>query len=92
VEQYADCIFQRDRKKSLITSMSEARKFINPLWTTMEGKIQVIGGKDFISELNKFMQDKYKVSCSLSAILSQINATEIDEEVQKVIEMLLKAG
>jgi len=81
----ANEIFQKHKSKGLQDANREARKIINTIERTDGNIISVISGKEIISQMSHWSQNKYKVSFSPIALLNEIHKFEIDKEVFSVI-------
>lgn len=63
------------------TCNQNARTYLKEHWNTLNDKIALVGGKDFISVLAKYFQDNYKVSISVRKILEEITPDVISDEI-----------
>ena len=79
-----------DKSKGLPKCNEEARCIVNEKWDTLEGKISLIGGKEFISQINVWMKESFNKNCSLRKMIKNLRADEIDDEVKDVLELLTR--
>ncbi len=63
------------------TCNQNARTYLKEHWNTLNDKIALVGGKDFISVLAKYYQDNYKVSISMRKILEEITPDVVSNEI-----------
>ena len=63
------------------TCNQNARTYLKEHWNTLNDKIALVGGKDFISVLAKYYQDNYKVSISTRKILEEITPDVVFNEI-----------
>ena len=68
--------------------MRTATEIVSGYWNTFGGKMSVVSGKMVLTELNRWTQQKYKVSFTNSRLTSEIQADEIDEEVRSVLSAI----
>ena len=59
-------------------------------WETIDNRLMMVPGKDFLSALNALLQKKYKISLSQANIISAIKRTDIPTELQELIEKIDK--
>lgn len=89
VYKYSDQINRYNRSWEFSTCHKKAKEHVEQRWTTLESKIALVPGKEFIKEINTWMKDEYKKSCSLEKICSSIKAEEVDAEMCQVIDTLI---
>ncbi|ADE37205.1 ATP-dependent nuclease [Methanohalophilus mahii] len=77
--------FYRDKQEK---GNTESRSFISEHWDSTENKLKLVSGKEVISKLSKWSQNKYNVSFSAGTIVREIKAEEIDSEIRYVIEAI----
>lgn len=65
-----------------------AREFVNTNWTTLENKIKLVGGKDFLAILRQYFQDNYKVTLTYNKIFSKLTKEMIPTEVIDFLSLL----
>ncbi len=88
MDQYAE----KYRSYKLVahsTSNDYARKIIRERWTTLENKINMIGGKELIKKINTWLKAEYKISSSINQLIKELHANEIDAEIVSVLEMII---
>ena len=89
IYKYGDQISRFNRSWEFSTCHKKAKEYVEQRWITLEDKLALVSGKDFIKEINAWMKNEYKKSCSLDKICSHIKAEEIDEEICEVIDKLI---
>lgn len=65
-----------------------AREFMNANWTSLENKIKLVGGKDFLAKVRQYFQDNYKVTLTNNKIFSKLTENLIPEEVRDFLSIL----
>ena len=70
------------------TCNQHAREYLNLHWKTMDDKIALVGGKEFLSIINKFYQDNYKTAISAKKILNKLSIELMSAEVKNFLEKL----
>ena len=68
------------------TCNQNARAYLKEHWNTLDDKIALVGGKDFLSYLSKFYQDNFKVTLSPKKILDEITVELISAEIIQFLE------
>jgi hypothetical protein len=81
VDKLADAVQKQDRKHSI----SSARKIAREQIDNLENRVC---GKDFISAISKWTQEKFKVSISPIKLAASMQATEIDNELKQVLKSI----
>lgn len=57
-------------------------------WENLETRLKIVPGKDFISKLNKYLQEEYSISLTVSNILYSCNRSHISNEITELIKSL----
>ncbi|MBI5587446.1 MAG: AAA family ATPase, partial [Deltaproteobacteria bacterium] len=58
------------------------------IWSSLSGRLAIVPGKEFLSQLNQYLQEHYKVTLTVPAIISEMLPEEIPEEIKELIEQL----
>lgn len=58
------------------------------VWGNLSSRIAVVPGKDILSYLNKYLQDKYTVTLSPRAIITEMKPEDVSPEIRHLIERL----
>lgn len=58
------------------------------VWSNLSSRIKVIPGKIVLSDLNNYLQEKYVVTLSPGAIISEMTPEEVCPEIRDLIEQL----
>ena len=57
-------------------------------WSTIEVRLKMICGKEYMSKLNSYLQDNYKVTITTSNIISCLNMRNSPNEVKEILNMI----
>ena len=57
-------------------------------WTTIESRLHLVPGKDFLSALNNYLQETYMISLTQSNIISNINKNMLAVEIIDLMKSL----
>jgi hypothetical protein len=60
------------------------------IWSDWEKRRNVLPGKEFLSTLNRYLQEHYKVTLTPAAIIGAMHPDEVCEEMRELIEGLDK--
>lgn len=60
------------------------------MWATLENRLKIIPGKDFLSAINRKLQQDYKISLSQANIINALDKSLIPDELKKLIENIDK--
>lgn len=82
---------KHDRSRGVACANKQARSKIQECWVTMEGRISCVSGKDLLSKLSKWSQEKFRVSFGAVAILKELKRHEIDPEIVQVLTAIENA-
>jgi predicted ATP-dependent endonuclease of OLD family len=74
-----------DRARGLPNANRKAREKVEEAWQTREGRISIVSGKQLLSMLSQWYKENYNVSFGVMAIVGQLHAIEIPDEIIKVI-------
>lgn len=88
VDQISQHYKEMNVKWSVSTCNQRARKVVEMKWKSLEGKLSLVSGKEFIRKLNAWMGKEYSVSCSLDRIIKEIRPDEVEAEMVEVLQML----
>ncbi len=72
----------------LKTCNQNARKFLETHWTTLDNKLSLVGGKDFLSCVFAYFKDEYKVSLSKQKVIQAFTLTTIPQEIREFLAQL----
>lgn len=62
------------------------------LWSDFHQRMSMIPGKEVLSELNKYLQEKYKITLTATAIIGAMSKDIVAEEINELIERLDQFG
>ncbi len=78
-------ILARERGLGAGGANKKAREQIEKAWKTIKGKISIVSGKEVLSQLSKWSQEKYSVSLNASIVARNMTADEIPKELFNVV-------
>lgn len=58
------------------------------IWNTFEQRLTIISGKDFLSRLNTYLQDKLKITITHANIISAMTPELVPKEMKEIIEKI----
>jgi len=58
------------------------------LWSNMKTRLEIVPGKDLLSSLNEYLQDKHSISLTHSLIVNTMKKEEIPSDIMKLLEAL----
>ncbi len=87
-DQYAEHILKY-RKIDVSTANAETRKYMKDMWTNLENKLALVGGKEFLRCLNNWFKQKFSLNLSISQIISGFQKDEFDNEIVEVIRDMI---
>ncbi len=70
------------------TCNQRARTFLSKNWTSLENKISIVGGKEFLSILAKYYKDNYHFSISAKKIIANMSVDNICQELKDFLKQL----
>ena len=77
------------RKIDISTANAEARGYMKDMWTNLENKLALVGGKEFIRCLNGWYKQKFFMNVSVSQIISEFQKDEFDSEIVEIIKNII---
>ena len=60
-------------------------KWFEQEWKDLQRRLRIISGKDFISKLNRSLQEKYSFSVTISSLLNKFNQHSVPREMSHLI-------
>jgi hypothetical protein len=57
-------------------------------WNDLNRRFKLLPGKEFISEINKYLQEHYKVSITHAGIVSSMKKEEVPKEIEEIISKI----
>lgn len=88
-QEVVDCVATHiqsaDRKLTVATANQRAREIVSNRWKTHDDRMGVIPGKEAISRVSGWIQEKYKVSVSGLLIAHHMARVEVPQEMQEVL-------
>jgi hypothetical protein len=55
------------------------------MWSDLTTRLEIVPGKEILSQLNKHLQGRYKVTLSATAIIGAMPQEEVPEEIKNII-------
>lgn len=89
VDHYAKQFSETNRGKDPITCNREAREFVENKWNTVEEKFALVNGKEAIKLINRWIKEKYNITCSRNKIISKFTVDDVPNDMKKVIELII---
>ncbi len=71
------------------TCNQNARTYLGQHWNTLNDKISLVGGKDFLSVLSQYYQKHYKAPFTIKKIINELTPELISPEVIQFIKQLI---
>lgn len=84
-----DCkFFQSDQQWDVATCNRKAREYLSKRWNSLDNKLALIGGKEFLGKIRNYFQENYKVSFSNKKIIDSCPVEMIPEEIKDVLNVI----
>lgn len=58
------------------------------IWNDFDKRMTIICGKEFLSTINDYLQDKYKITITQSNIINELNISLIQDEMKQLIDKI----
>jgi hypothetical protein len=84
-EKCVDEYVLRKRPKRTSDSVRYARQKVDAAWTSLQGKISIVSGKDLLSSPSGWGQETLGVALGVSALLQSLRRDDLVEEIVTVI-------
>jgi predicted ATP-dependent endonuclease of OLD family len=84
-DAFASAQMQTNRKLEVSTVNQRARVHVEKIWRSEDARLAIASGKNLLSELSKWTQEKFGVAFGPPAIARQIRQSEIPPEMTEVI-------
>jgi len=72
------------------TAAARARDLVTLKWTTLDDKLNLVPGKELLSAINGWMNEKYKARCSMKNIFNVMKLEDVDTEIIEVLNQLMQ--
>jgi energy-coupling factor transporter ATP-binding protein EcfA2 len=79
--------FEGRTRNDASTVFNEAIAYLDSRWTTLEKKMTVVAGKQFLSSLNTLLQAQYRISITASQIIKNL-APPYDPDLVRILQAL----
>ena len=76
---------KKNREADASTVNKEELKKFEVIWSTLEGRLSVVGGKDFISALSSTTQKKYGFSITVNQLIAEMRQVEVAKELKDIL-------
>jgi energy-coupling factor transporter ATP-binding protein EcfA2 len=73
---------------SASSAYNVARTRVAETWDTFNGKMTLISGKEALTALNRWCQDRFKISFTTVRLASELRLNEIDPEIQSFLSAI----
>ena len=70
--------------------MKMATDILAPSWSTLEGRLSVVNGKELMSLVNSWLKSQHKVKSSRDKLIKALTPDDISQEIKDVINLLTK--
>lgn len=80
--------YNQNKAKGFANANNHARKIIDEAWLSEDGRLSICSGKEVISKLSGWSNERYGVSFSSKSLARIIAITEIPNEMKEVISSL----
>jgi hypothetical protein len=82
--------YERTRKMGLDDSSIEERllKEFDLVWNDKTQRVLIVPGKETLSELNKYLQNRYEITVSVSLIVDCFRREEISQEMVDLLNAI----
>ena len=77
--------FEEDRRLGFPGANKKALERLDWIWETRLGRMSVVCGKEVLHKLFDWVAKEFKVSLSGLKLAKEINESELDSEVRKVV-------
>ena len=58
------------------------------IWKSLSRRLEVVPGKEILSQLNRYLQERYKVTLSPIAIIKVMHPGEVCQEIRELLNKL----
>lgn len=82
--------FERSKNRGVddaIVFQDTIKEFDNN-WVALEKRLKIVPGKEFLSILNKYLQETYFISLTISNIIYSIDKTHLSDEIKDLTKQL----
>ena len=80
---------KNDRSKGASYYRKQAEEILSTKWSSLEGRISAINGKNLITKVNSWMRNSFQQSCSRTKLIRALKPEDIPDEVKDVIDVLI---
>lgn len=91
-DAFATQFMHEDRRGGVVSANERARAHVAQYWTTLEGKLSLVSGKQLRSALSGWSQSTFGISLSLDALSRSMQAEDVGQEVREVIGAIEKGS
>lgn len=58
------------------------------IWSTLSGRLKIVPGKEILSNLNNYLQEKCCITLSPGVIITEMTPDEVSQDIRSLIEQL----
>lgn len=88
VTRYADSIKARDSRIDRATANLEAMAAFDEEWNDLDSRLKVVPGKQILSDLNTFLQEKYSITLTAPVIIGGMIERDVPKELLDLLRNL----
>lgn len=88
IDQYSEELRKQDKSKDIATYNKQARNLVAPYYSKNRAT-DIINGKKIFAEIARWSKNKYNISISHNAIFSEMNASEVADEIKEIISKIV---
>lgn len=81
-------VYLQNREKGISYANNVARDRVDKAWSSFEGKLSIVSGKDLLSRIFQWAQDNFKVSPTIGSLFHYMITTDLDNEIIDVISAI----
>jgi hypothetical protein len=85
IDCVATHIHNADRKRTVATANQMARRMVAERWKTLDQCLSIIPGKEALSQISRWIQEKYKTTVSGLLIAHHMTTEDIEQEMQDIL-------
>jgi len=88
IDAIAQEIYNSDKLKGIASANKRARIKVDESWVTLDGRISIVSGKQMLSGLSGWSQERFGVSFGITTLLAEIKMNEVHQEIIQVIKAI----
>lgn len=88
IDQYAEAYKSINKSYTVGNCNHYAREEVKKHWENINDKTSIVNGKDLLSKIRIYCKDNFKITLTDKLIQDNFEASDIDEEMKKMLEQL----